>query len=500
VEIIDDTSWSCIHGIERWKSDCGCCGGGYPDWNQKWREPLRNSLDWLRDNIAPVYEQHMAEFTADPWAARDHFIEVVLDRSHKSVEKYFAEHCRADLTMEQKIKILKLQEMQRHAMLMYTSCGWFFDEISGLETTQILKYAARVCQLAKETSGVDLEGEFVNSLRYAQSNVPDLYNGSVVYERYVKPASVDILRVGVHYAIDSLFREHTPKSKIYCYTAESDFFELSEAGHQKMVVGRTSIRSDITWEESRISFAVLHFGDHNLNGGVRQQMGDDALRTMYEEISQSFHASDIPQVIRFMNQHFGTHNYSLKHLFKDEQTRIFNEITGAALDDIEAHFRQIYTHYYPLMQAQQQLQIPLPKALSTSVEFILTKDLSALLEEEKLKIRAVKKIVDEVNRFSFQIDQESIRFIASRRINVLMERFKANPTNLKTLQALEAFLRVLHPLDLTLSLWLVQDDYFKIARRLKTERKVDGELLRDLPPKWHETFKNVGEYLKIETP
>ncbi|MCA9394602.1 MAG: DUF3536 domain-containing protein [Candidatus Omnitrophica bacterium] len=497
VEIIDNSSWSCIHGIERWKSDCGCCSGGYPDWNQAWREPLRNSLDWLRNNIAPHYERAMGEFCDDPWKARDHFIEVMLDRSTKSTERYFAENCRPDLTPQDKIRILKLQEMQRHAMLMYTSCGWFFDEISGLETTQILKYAARVLQLAKETTGADLEGDFVNSLRYAPSNVPDLYNGAVVYEQFVKPSSVDILRVGVHYAIDSLFKDHTTKSKTYCYTADSDFYETLEAGHQKMAIGRAAIRSDITWEEEQVTFAVLHFGDHNLSGGVRPHVGDEALQGMYHQIKEAFEASDIPEVIRLMNEHFGRNNYSLKHLFKDEQKRIFNEIIASALDDIEAHFRQIYTHYYPLMQAQQQLQIPLPPAMATSVEFILNKDLSALLEEEKLKIRAVKKVVDEVRRFSFQIDKAAIRFIAAKRINVLMERFKAAPTNLKALQALEAFLRVLSPLDLEMNLWLVQDDYFRINRRRIEEKKVDGENVAGLPTKWHELFKSVGEQLRI---
>lgn len=497
VEIIDNTSWSCIHGIERWKSDCGCCSGGHPDWNQKWREPLRNSLDLLREKTIPLYEQHMREFTNDPWKLREQYIEVILDRSIKNVEKFLKDNISKELNQENKIKILKLLEMQRHAMLMYTSCGWFFDEISGIETTQILKYAARVIQLARDTMGVDLEKEFENSLWFIPSNIPENENGAVIYDRFVKPASIDILRVGAHYAIDSLFREHTDECKIYCYTVISENYDLIEAGNQKIAIGRAKIRSNITWEEDLISFAVLHLGDHNINGGVRPHMGDQEYEKMRQEISQAFSKSAIADVIRLMGQHFGMNNYSLKHLFKDEQKHIVEKIVSTTLEEIDAYFRQIYGHHYPLMQAKDDLQISLPKVLTSSVEFILRQDLIGLLQEEKVNIKLMTKVVDQVNRWGFHIDKPTISFMASKKINVLMQKFKANPKNINSLKSLEALLRVLKPLALDLDLWRAQNDYFAINRKF-LNGNANKEDLKDTSPKWLETFKSLGDYLKVQ--
>ena len=143
VEVIENTSWSCPHGIERWRSDCGCNTGRNPKWNQAWRAPLREALDWLRDTLAPKYEVKAQEFLRDPWAARDDYIEVILDRSPETVQKSLDRHRTRELNESEMITVLKLLELQRHTMLMYTSCGWFFNELSGIETVQVIQYAGR---------------------------------------------------------------------------------------------------------------------------------------------------------------------------------------------------------------------------------------------------------------------------------------------------------------------------------------------------------------------
>jgi alpha-amylase/alpha-mannosidase (GH57 family) len=132
-EIVDNTSWSCAHGIERWRSNCGC-NGGKPGWNQEWRAPLRKGLDELRDALIPLTEREGNKLFKDVWAARDAFISVVLDRSEETVEEFLREHRHHRLTAEERVRALELMEMQRHTQLMYTSCAWFFDDISGIET------------------------------------------------------------------------------------------------------------------------------------------------------------------------------------------------------------------------------------------------------------------------------------------------------------------------------------------------------------------------------
>jgi alpha-amylase/alpha-mannosidase (GH57 family) len=164
VEIVEETSWSCIHGIERWRSNCGCHSGGHPDWNQEWRAPLRLALDWLRDTVASKYEDTALQLFADPWRARDDYIDVILDRSPDCIDRFLQSHAARELNANDRVTALKLLEMQRHTMLMYTSCGWFFDELSGIETIQCLQYAGRVIDLARQLFSDDLETAFVEKL------------------------------------------------------------------------------------------------------------------------------------------------------------------------------------------------------------------------------------------------------------------------------------------------------------------------------------------------
>jgi hypothetical protein len=162
VQIRERTSWSCPHGIERWQSDCGCKTRG--DWHQRWRTPLREVLDWLRDQIDIFYESRASAFLKDPWEARDAYIEVVLDRSREGLATWLAGHQRILLDAGGQVETRRLLEMERNRLLMYTSCGWFFDEISALEPVQILKYAAMALQYLRELGGGHLEGEFVRRL------------------------------------------------------------------------------------------------------------------------------------------------------------------------------------------------------------------------------------------------------------------------------------------------------------------------------------------------
>src|SRR5690606_19881857 len=143
------TSWSCAHGVERWRSNCGD-NAGHPGWQQEWRRPLREAMDWLRDQMLPLFERDLAPLVHDPWRARDDYIYVILDRSKENVERFLSDHARRPLNDSEKIAVLKMLGIQRMAMLMFTSCGWFFDEISGIETYQVLQYAARAMQMARE--------------------------------------------------------------------------------------------------------------------------------------------------------------------------------------------------------------------------------------------------------------------------------------------------------------------------------------------------------------
>src|SRR5262249_28983649 len=215
VEIFENTASSCAHGVIRWSTECGCNTG--KGWNQQWRAPLRQSLDWLREILTPIYEAAARKLLKSSWTARDDYISVVVDRSPENVAAFFEGHGLRPLSQPEIGRALKLLEMQRHAMLMYTSCGWFFDELSGLETVQVIQYAGRALQLAQEFTERPIEREFVERLANAKSNIPEHDNGAVIYDKFVKPAMVTLPRLGAHYAISSLFNGYEEQSQIYCY-------------------------------------------------------------------------------------------------------------------------------------------------------------------------------------------------------------------------------------------------------------------------------------------
>jgi hypothetical protein len=512
-EIIENSSWSCAHGVERWKSNCGCSTGGHSGWSQAWREPLRKAMNRLRDTLIPLYEKEMALYVKDAWQIRDDYIELILDRSQENIDRFLAGNALRKLSEEEKVKVLKLLEMQRQMMFAYTSCGWFFDEISGIETVQVMQHAARVMQLAKETCNVSLEDDYIRILEKAPSNKSDLKNGAEVYKRAVKPAVVDLLGVAAHFAISTLFHDYPETMRLFCYTTKSEIYEREELGNLKLIVGRVHVHSDVTQEQGLISYAILHFGDHNLNGGVCFFQNESAFNIMRQEIKEAFLQSDISQVIRLMDNHFGSHHYSLWHLFRDEKRKILNTILDSTIREIESSYRHIYKHHSPLMQVIRAKNIPLPKALFTAVEFVLNTDIRRLLEEEELDLERLEELVDESKKWVFELDKTTLSFVASRKITVLMERLPEIPADdsllatpdamfrilddISLLQTIDSLFRILKALDLELNLWKAQNIYFSIDKKMGSVMHKKAQKGDQTAQNWVKHFENIGNFLHV---
>lgn len=178
----EGTSWSCIHGVERWKSDCGCNTGGEPGWNQKWREPLRNALNGLRDSLASIFVTEGKKYFTDVWKARNEYIKIILDSSNENIKSFFGENSGKVPSEDETKKAIKLLEIQKYSLLMFTSCGWFFSDISGIETVQILAYAKRAIEITKELFDVNLEENLLKELENAISNKAEFKNGAEIYK------------------------------------------------------------------------------------------------------------------------------------------------------------------------------------------------------------------------------------------------------------------------------------------------------------------------------
>jgi len=498
IEIVENSSWSCMHGIERWRSDCGCHTGGEPGWNQQWRKPLRDSLDWLSEQFAETYADKVATYLNDPWGTRDRYIEVVLNRDEEHVQQFLNREANRKLSQEESVRLLHLLEMQRHSMLMYTSCGWFFNEISGIETIQVIQYADRGIQLAQEmTEREGLESGFRDRLAKAPSNIPRIDNGAQVYKQSVKPARLDMNRVGAHYAVSSLFKDYPEITNIYCYTTKSEEYDHKVAGKLRLGIGRVWVKSDITWHESHISFAMMYLGDHILNGGVRSYQGEEAFQEMEQEIKTAFMKSDISEVFGYLDSHFGTHHYTLWHLFKDEQRKIFQQILDSSLERIEFSLRRIYEDEYPLMQAMREIHMPLPAPLTNTLEYILNADIRKSLESEEIDFERLESLVGEVRKWQVELDTDTIPFVTSQRIVEMLKSLANEPEDTDIMQEAHHILEQVQQLPVSLDLWEAQNIYFDIGKQLYEEMKQRAESDDEAAEKWIQAFGALGDYLRV---
>ena len=259
------TSWSCSHGVSRWSDACGCGGEGK---SLAWRRPMREALDWLRDHLALTFEREGGRVLRDSWAARDAYISVVLDRSDESVARFMAEHLKAEDCLENRVKALRLLEMQRHAMLMYTSCGWFFSDISGIEAVQNLQYAARAVELAHLVAGVDLERGLAARLKAASSNYAEHRTGEEVYRRLALSGRMDGDRAAAHHAIASLFSEGHEHWPMGCSSAEFSGLVRHRIDGVRLVAGQVTMLDGITGAREQRAFLAAAMPDYSVTALV----------------------------------------------------------------------------------------------------------------------------------------------------------------------------------------------------------------------------------------
>jgi hypothetical protein len=480
--------------VERWRSDCGCSIGTKEGWNQRWRQPLRETLDWLRDRLAVLFEAEGKALFEDPWQARDDYIEVILDRSAENVRRFLRRHARQEPTGERRLQALRLLEMQRQTQLMFTSCGWFFDELSGIETVQILAYAGRALQLAREVGGEDLEGEFLARLETIPSNVRRWRNGGAIYRGMVQPMQLDLIRVAAHHVIASQFDGGREKERIYCYRTEDRDHERLSADMMQLGLGRTQIRSEITGNAGDFTFAVLHLGGHKVNAGIRDFRDEASYGAMRGELREAFEKGDIPEVIRLMDTHFGGHNYSLWHLFRDEQRRILGRIMGDTLAEIEDFSRQIYQKHFALLHFLQDINMPVPRNLAVLVEGVINHQLQSLFEEPSLDRQELERLVAEVAQLPVELDEKTLGQLAGSQLARQVEEVARTTCRPESLKELTQTIEVLESLPFDLDLWPAQKTYFAQCRPMARDlaEKKDSAAAEIL-----ERLRLLGTFLRV---
>jgi alpha-amylase/alpha-mannosidase (GH57 family) len=498
-EVAEDTSWSCVHGVERWRANCGC-NGGKSGWSQEWRAPLREALDYLREATTPLAEQLAQHLLKDLWIARDAYIQVILNRSPASIIHFFDQHAARSLSEVERIAVLELMELERHLQLMYTSCGWFFDEVSGIETVQVIAYAGRVIQLSAKLfgqPGLALEANFLNILAQAKSNLPEMGDGAEVYRRYVNSMQIGLEQVGAHYAISSIFRNYPEHGELFCFDVHRESHEVFNSGRGRVAVGRALVYSRITEENEEICFAVLHLGDQNLSAAVKRYHSADsaevdAFLAFTTEIGTAIRRANLPEVIRLIDRFFGDMSYSLTSLFADEQHRILKTILTQTISEMEESLRKIYEDHASLLHFLTETGMSAPPALASAARFAINASLRRAIEAETFNAEEIETLLGRAESDQIPLDTQLLGFTAGQRMKRAMVRLEASaagdPSGVGALATALVVGGAIHKMPFEVNIWQAQNIWNDLLRRSDTNY---------WSAEWKEDFKKLGRAMNI---
>lgn len=489
VQIHEASSWSCVHGVERWRSNCGCSEGGQPGWTQEWRYPLRNALDWLRDELRKVFEEKASPLLLDIWKARNDYIQVILNRHEDNVRQFLNRHAVKELNVDETTTVLRMLEMQRFCMLMYTSCAWFFAEISGIETNQVLQYALRALRHAAAETGQDLTPEFEKRLELAPSNV--YKNGAESFRQNVLPTEMNLTRVGMHFAASCVFEDFEREDEFLHFKVHNDFFERKQAGSHRLVFGRTALVSLHTRSVKRFSFVVLYLGQQNIFGSIGVNMPLETFLDKQRQMQEAFENSSLGDTIDLIHD-FGEKRFSFRHLFKDEKRKFLNFIMERSLPPVETAIRDYYEDNYQLMVGIKNSHIPIPEGWKSISQYIINRDLYQFFRNGNLKVKTLLRLAEEFERWGLTLSNpEALSLAAGERIFEEIKKVSANETGLNRLDEIIQIIEALTLLNVHPELWKTQNLYYQLAEGYRR-----GEWVY-LNEKWKSSFLDLGRLLNI---
>lgn len=503
VDIKQASSWSCFHGVGRWKEDCGCSTGGHPGWNQKWREPLRNALDYLRDELAKVFEAEGPKYFNDnPWAIRNKYIDVILDRNYVTIRKFQKENFKPDLTEEQKVKGMELLEIQRQAMLMYTSCGWFFSEISGIETVQIMKYAARAMQLVARFTNEDFETHFKDILSQAKSNIAEFGTGKDIYERFVKPSVVTAKQIACLWAISSLYQDFEDEEDVYCYTVKRHSYQKVQKGSSNFLVGHIEISSKVTLQKADLMFALMQYAGGDFHCAIKEFSNDAEFNELQTTLIKTFALNPITEIIRTLDEKFGKEYFTLKDIFIEERKKILQILLKDQLEKFGNTYKEMYDQGKGSIYHMQNLGLEIPKEFKISAEYALSHRYNDLLAGsdgfvEAPIVQQIKDINFEAKRMNITIDKTPSNKNFAKRIITNLNRLTKSFEIQQADTIIELF-EIVEKLDLQIDISEAQNIYYnKIYHRIGDIIENNEKEPRDKDIKFVKLLLNIGSKLNI---
>jgi len=440
----EGSSWSCSHGVCRWKDDCGCTTGGEPGWNQKWRRPLREALNFLRDELYSIYIKQGEEIFKNPLEARNAYIDIILDRSKERIEKFFDEQGYPGLDKEKRIKGIKLLEMQRHALGMFTSCGWFFADISGLETQIILRFAARAIELAEELTGQEIEKKFLYILSQAKSNINEMGDGEQIYRRFIKSKSISLQKLVNQYAIESFFEEEKEK-KIFSFIIERLDYEKLKKEHSLLALGRVNVIPEIIPDTKEFIFGVIYSKKDLFRTWVSDVKKGVNFDDLKKEIFNLF-IKDESEIAKTLDRLIGDKTYYLNDIITEYKELIFKKLIETNLEQYHRVFEEIFLKMTEIIEVLTKEGIRIPYEIQKVSEIVLSNQL--FNEIQKLKddfkkiteIGEIDKILNIARRYGLKLitkESESIlNSLLKQKIMIIkneLVRYEGNEEKLKNL-------------------------------------------------------------------
>lgn len=505
VELKSISSWSCAHGVDRWQENCGCHTGGGEGWHQRWRKPLRQTLDWLRDQLITIFEQEASSYFTDPWTARDNYISVILNRNSDSYQHFFQKFTHRDLSKDEQIRAIQLMEMQRFAMLMYTSCAWFFSEISGIETVQVLRYAARAMQLAHKLTGIDLETIFIEKLSAAPSNVAKYGSGAEIYRQLVKPSVARFEKVVTHYAISGLFDEIPKRSRLFCYESERLDFQRERIGQITLAVGRVKVRSIITMEARDLVFGLVHAGERDFFCSVDTFASLAQYRQSKSDLFNNLRNHSLVELIRKVDEHFGPKFYTFKDLFIDRRREILSNLADNLVRRFGQTYEQIYEDNKRIIQALINDGLPVPNEYRIAAEYTLSTRLNKQITQlaDLFNIESyneILQIIKEAETYGYKLNTRNVTKILSNSLNDKIYTIIKMPNErltLKIFSEVGEFLSLAAKLKIFIQLRRAQDLYLEFLNQRFLRKKKTGALKLPSDPSWDQAAISLGKMLSL---
>lgn len=478
VMIHERTSWSCAHGIERWQRGCGCHSGAHPEWTQAWREPLREGIVMVRDTLTPKSLERLSIFLQDPLRARNDAIDLVLSGwSEEVVDEFLSRHARRNLTTGEREQVLALLEMERQMMLMQTSCGWFFDDITELGSIQVIRHAGRAMDLARQVLDLDVEPAFIGILSRAPVNEPGYATGASVYDAYVRPAAMDLARIGAGSALYDLFGLEAPAM----YDAEYDWLHKLEDSDRCGRVGMVKLRSRVTGEEVVYDLIVLFSGMDQISLGVRLAGDGEPIETVWEKAIDSGTIEGFSQI------------YTASDLSDEERWAVSHRV----FPEIDKRISSIYQDTRALIDVIEDLGIPKSGSITRLLEHACNEHLKMIFEVGSPEPERFNHIIERMKEEGLRPDRAMLGDVVSRRIADMVKGAQARPDDPGPLEAVNRIVLSAGRLMLPLSLWEGQNAVIEMRKRYDVMRR-RADKGDEGAERWVGAFEETATHLGVK--